>query len=200
MALYEANPRAFYDNNVNNLHAGRILQVPEIGAVKGKSVNAANREFKVQYDAWQEHKMMMAQAKNPVKVESEPAPTSAPAEKPAKTAKESTPSTDKAAAAKQQAAAKAKQLADAKAKKAADAKAKQQAAAKAKKDADRNASPMPRPRKQLMPRPKKTRNRNASPMPRRSSRQLRNNRRCQPARPPRPSKLKNYYALFAQVC
>jgi len=134
MALYEANPRAFYDNNVNNLHAGRILQVPEIGAVKGKSVSAANREFKVQYDAWQEHKMMMAQAKNPVKVESEPA--SAPAEKPTTTAKASTPSADKAATAKQQAAAKAKQLADAKAKKAADAKAKQQAAAQAKKEAE----------------------------------------------------------------
>jgi len=132
MALYETNPRAFYDNNVNNLRAGRILQVPEIAAVKSKSVSSANREFKVQYDAWQEHKMMVAQAKNPVKVESEPAPM----EKPAATAKASTPASNKAATAKQQAAAKARQLADAKAKKAADAKAKQQAAAQAKKEAE----------------------------------------------------------------
>ena len=130
MALYEANPRAFYDNNVNNLHAGRILQVPEIGAVKNKSVSEANREFKVQYDAWQEHKIMMAQAKNPVKVESEPVP----AEKPAKTAKSSTPASNNATA--KQAAAKAKQLADAKAKKAANAKAKQQADVKAKQEAE----------------------------------------------------------------
>jgi len=132
MALYETNPRAFYGNNVNNLRAGRILQVPDIGTVKGRSVSSANRQFKVQYDAWQEHKMMMAQAKNPVKVEPGPATV----EQPAKTAKASTPAKTNQTNAKQQAAAKAKQLADAKAKKAADAKAKQQAAAQAKKEAE----------------------------------------------------------------
>jgi len=153
MALYETNPRAFYDNNVNNLRAGRILQVPEIGTVKQRSASAANRQFKVQYDAWQEHKMMMAQAKNPVKVASEPASAPVPAEKPARTAapknnksnaqKQADAKAKKAAdtKAKQLAAAKAKKeaeqkrLADAKAKKAADAKAKQQAA-KAKKEAE----------------------------------------------------------------
>ena len=129
MALYEANPRAFYDNNVNNLHAGRILQVPDVGTVKSRSVSAANRQFKVQYDAWQEHKMMMAQARNPVKVESEPAP----AEKPAKTAQASKPASSIPAKPKK---LNAEQQAAAKAKKAADAKAKQQATAKAKKDAE----------------------------------------------------------------
>ena len=133
MALYEANPRAFYDNNVNNLRAGRILQVPEIGTVKNKSVSSANREFKVQYDAWQEHKIMMAQAKNPVKVESEPAPM----EKPAKTAKTSTPESSNAATAKQQADAKAKQQAAAKAKR--EAEQKRIANANAKKAADAQA-------------------------------------------------------------
>jgi pilus assembly protein FimV len=131
MALYETNPRAFYGNNVNNLRAGRILQVPDIGAVKNRSASAANRQFKVQYDAWQEHKMMMAQARNPVKVASEPAAV----KKPAQTAKASTPAKSNAqqqadAKAKQQAAAKAKKQAEQK--RLADAKAKQQSAKKQK--------------------------------------------------------------------
>ncbi|MGW8248614.1 MAG: FimV/HubP family polar landmark protein [Acidiferrobacterales bacterium] len=139
MALYETNPRAFYGNNVNNLRAGRILQVPDIGTVKNRSVSSANRQFKVQYDAWQEHKMMMAQARNPVKVASEPAPV----KQPTKTAKASTPApANNKSNAQQQADAKAKQQAAAKAKREAeqkrlaDAKAKQQAAAKAKREAE----------------------------------------------------------------
>jgi len=133
MALYETNPRAFYDSNVNNLRAGKILQVPELGSVKAKSVSSANREFKVQYDAWQEHKMMVAQAQNPVKVESGAVPV-----EPAPAAKAEKPVASTAENKKQKVTSKANQLAEAKAKKAAAAKAKKEAAEQ-KRIADANA-------------------------------------------------------------
>jgi len=148
MAIYEANPRAFYGNNVNNLRSGRILQIPEIETVQNRSAAADTRKFRAQYDAWQEHKLQMAQAAAPVKVASEPTPKS----KPVKVA-EAPKADDRASKIKAQREAEEKMKAEAKAKADAAAKAKADAAAKAKAEAKAKseAAKKPEPAKQQAP-------------------------------------------------
>src|SRR3989344_5812823 len=84
LAIYRNNKDAFFGNNVNNLKAGKILKVPEREEVDSVTSSQARREFRAQYDAWQEYKLKLASASGAVKVAeaSEAAPEAAP-EKPA---------------------------------------------------------------------------------------------------------------------
>ncbi|HHJ37870.1 MAG: hypothetical protein AXA67_01935 [Methylothermaceae bacteria B42] len=52
MALFNANPGAFYNNNVNELKAGVTLKVPEASQVVQLSPSQARREFQQQYQTW----------------------------------------------------------------------------------------------------------------------------------------------------
>lgn len=68
IALYNANRHAFFGNNVNNLHAGKILKVPEREEVEAISQSLARKEFRAQYDVWQEYKLKLAGAGRGIKV------------------------------------------------------------------------------------------------------------------------------------
>ena len=89
LAIYRTNKDAFFGNNVNNLKAGKILKFPERTEVAAVTQTEARREFRAQYDAWQEYKLRLASASSAVKVaetpEAAPAPEPAPVEKPAVT-------------------------------------------------------------------------------------------------------------------
>lgn len=75
LALYRANPNAFFGNNVNNLKAGQILKLPESAEVESVPAIAARTQFRAQYDAWQEYKIKLAGASSAIKVvDSEPKP------------------------------------------------------------------------------------------------------------------------------
>lgn len=52
VALYEKNPHAFYQQNVNALSAGKRLQIPGKEVVQKLSQDAALAEFTRQNDAW----------------------------------------------------------------------------------------------------------------------------------------------------
>ncbi len=52
MALYEANPKAFFKNNVNALSAGYTLKVPKRDVILRMSREQASTEFAQHYDAW----------------------------------------------------------------------------------------------------------------------------------------------------
>ncbi len=52
IALYEANPEAFYKPNVNALSAGAVLKVPEEDVVLRISRRQARKEFSKQVKAW----------------------------------------------------------------------------------------------------------------------------------------------------
>ncbi len=52
IALYEANPHAFYKPNVNALSAGAVLKVPEDDVVLRVSSRQAKKEFSRQVKAW----------------------------------------------------------------------------------------------------------------------------------------------------
>ena len=77
LALYRANRGAFFANNVNNLYAGKILKIPEREEVESLSAGSARKEFRAQYDVWQEYKLKLASASQEIKVAPEAA---APAE------------------------------------------------------------------------------------------------------------------------
>ncbi len=90
LAIYRTNKDAFFGNNVNNLKAGKILKMPESEEVNAVAVPQARREFRAQYNTWQEYKLKLAAASSAVKVteapEAAPAaetPAAKPAEKPA---------------------------------------------------------------------------------------------------------------------
>ncbi len=68
LALYDANPRAFFGKNVNNLKAGKILRIPDESAVRTRSPTGAHKVFAAQYDEWQEYKLKLARSRHPVKV------------------------------------------------------------------------------------------------------------------------------------
>jgi pilus assembly protein FimV len=84
LAIYRTNKDAFFGNNVNNLKAGKILKIPERVEAESVTRSDARREFRAQYDAWQEYKLKLASASGAVKVAEAPAvtPPAAP-EKPA---------------------------------------------------------------------------------------------------------------------
>ena len=84
LAIYRQNRSAFFANNLNNLRAGKILKLPEPDAVNAIAPDEARREFKVQYDSWQEYKLKLASASGGLKVaDSKPEPAAAPAAAPA---------------------------------------------------------------------------------------------------------------------
>jgi pilus assembly protein FimV len=52
MAIYEANPNAFFEKNVNALKAGHTLDVPKTEAILKLSHNQAKAAFKQQHNVW----------------------------------------------------------------------------------------------------------------------------------------------------
>ena len=52
IALLRANPDAFGDNNINNLHAGVTLKVPDRDAILALSKRQARAEARQQYKVW----------------------------------------------------------------------------------------------------------------------------------------------------
>ncbi|MFQ5994231.1 MAG: FimV/HubP family polar landmark protein [Acidiferrobacterales bacterium] len=68
MALFEANRGAFFEDNVNNVWAGKVLIVPEREQIEALSVQAARKVFLAQYGEWQEYKIKLASASQTIKV------------------------------------------------------------------------------------------------------------------------------------
>lgn len=75
LAIYRTNKDAFFGNNVNNLKAGKILKLPERVEVESVTPTQARREFRAQYDAWQEYKLKLAATSSAVKVTEAPEAT-----------------------------------------------------------------------------------------------------------------------------
>jgi len=99
LAIFRNNPDAFFRDNVNNLYAGKVLAIPERDQIESMSVAAARREFRAQYDVWQEYKLKLAAGSRALKVaDSTPAP-SAPAPAASKPAAQAELQKGKAAAA-----------------------------------------------------------------------------------------------------
>ncbi|MFV1992792.1 MAG: FimV/HubP family polar landmark protein, partial [Acidiferrobacterales bacterium] len=71
MAIFRNNQRAFFDDNVNNLKAGKILAIPEPGQVSTTGPAAARKEFLAQYSVWQEYKLRIAGAQNTLQMDEE---------------------------------------------------------------------------------------------------------------------------------
>jgi len=69
MAIFRNNQRAFFDDNVNNLKAGKILTIPETGQISTAGPAAARKEFLAQYSVWQEYKLRMAGAQNTLQMD-----------------------------------------------------------------------------------------------------------------------------------
>ena len=57
LGLLEANPRAFYDGNINNLKAGYVLRVPTREELMATSTAEALAEVKHQNQSWREGRM-----------------------------------------------------------------------------------------------------------------------------------------------
>ncbi len=55
MAIYKANPHAFYKENINALTAGKILNIPETEVVLNVPRNEAIAEFNRHTQAWKNH-------------------------------------------------------------------------------------------------------------------------------------------------
>jgi pilus assembly protein FimV len=68
LALYRTNKDAFFGNNVNNLKSGKILKLPESETIGSVSVPEARKEFRAQYDAWQEYKLKLAGSSRAIKL------------------------------------------------------------------------------------------------------------------------------------
>jgi pilus assembly protein FimV len=91
LAIFRVNPDAFFGKNVNNLRAGKILRIPEREEIEALPVAQARREFRAQYDVWQEYKLKLAGASRALKVaeaEVPPAPAEAKPLEPVPPAKE----------------------------------------------------------------------------------------------------------------
>lgn len=98
LAIYQKNREAFYDDNMNNIRAGKILRMPAGEEVDALSKEQARGAFQAQFDAWQEYKLKLAKAKRTVAVdepaETESKPAASTDKKPvadAATAKKETP-------------------------------------------------------------------------------------------------------------
>ncbi len=61
MALFQNNPSAFIDNNMNNLKMGSILRVEDESEFSAVDTVVAKTEFWQQYRAWQSYKQMLAE-------------------------------------------------------------------------------------------------------------------------------------------
>ena len=69
MAIFRNNQRAFFDDNVNNLKAGKILALPEPGQISTTGPAVARKEFLAQYSVWQEYKLRIAAAENTLQMD-----------------------------------------------------------------------------------------------------------------------------------
>ena len=99
LAIYRQNRDAFYDNNLNNIRAGKILRLPARENVEALSKEQARGAFQAQFDAWQEYKLRLAKAKRTIAVDE-------PAEAEDKLATDKKPVADAAATKKAAPAAK----------------------------------------------------------------------------------------------
>ena len=99
LAIYHQNRDAFYDNNLNNIRAGKILRLPARENVEALSKEQARGAFQAQFDAWQEYKLRLAKAKRTIAVDE-------PAEAEDKLATDKKPVADAAATKKAAPAAK----------------------------------------------------------------------------------------------
>lgn len=100
LAIFRNNPDAFFRNNVNNVYAGKVLKIPERDAVEASPIREARREFRVQYSAWKEYKLQLAERSQKLKVDAEPAESAPPPAKQTETQEakqESTAKADKSA-------------------------------------------------------------------------------------------------------
>jgi pilus assembly protein FimV len=68
LALHRTNKDAFFGDNVNNLKAGKILKLPENEAIESVSAPEARKEFRAQYNAWQEYKLKLAGSSRAIKL------------------------------------------------------------------------------------------------------------------------------------
>ncbi len=62
VALYEANPKAFVDNNMNRLKVGKILQAPSEEALSAITRKKAVKEIKLQTADWNKYRNKLAVA------------------------------------------------------------------------------------------------------------------------------------------
>jgi len=62
VALYEANPKAFYKKNVNALMAGKKLKIPDVDSILKLSRKQAADIFRQQYQQWQQKSTKPAKA------------------------------------------------------------------------------------------------------------------------------------------
>ncbi|WP_198245252.1 FimV/HubP family polar landmark protein [methane-oxidizing endosymbiont of Gigantopelta aegis] len=62
VALYEANPKAFYKKNVNALMAGKKLKIPDVDSILKLSRKQAADIFRQQYQQWQQKSTKAAKA------------------------------------------------------------------------------------------------------------------------------------------
>ncbi|BAU47866.1 hypothetical protein SVA_1291 [Sulfurifustis variabilis] len=91
VAIFKNNKSAFFGNNLNNLRAGKILKLPERDAVEATAPAQARKEFRAQYDVWQEYKLKLAAQSGTLKV-ADAAPAATPVEQAApKVEPEATP-------------------------------------------------------------------------------------------------------------
>ncbi|WJW74515.1 FimV/HubP family polar landmark protein [Thiohalobacter sp. IOR34] len=96
LALLEANPEAFYDNNINNLKAGYVLRVPSREEMTAISRAEARREVQRQYREWRERRSGASRSGS-VKRDSAAETVPGPAEGPATEAEAATePAADEA--------------------------------------------------------------------------------------------------------
>jgi pilus assembly protein FimV len=100
LAIFRNNKDAFFRDNVNNLRAGKVLKFPEREALNVPPRNEALREFRAQYDAWQEYKLKLAGGSRTLTVADSKPPESKPAPA-ADTAKKADAPAEKSAQAKQ---------------------------------------------------------------------------------------------------
>lgn len=80
VAIFRNNKAAFFGNNLNNLRAGKILQLPEREAVEATGPAQARTEFRAQYDVWQEYKLRLAAGSRTLKVADSTPPAPSPEE------------------------------------------------------------------------------------------------------------------------
>jgi pilus assembly protein FimV len=84
VAIFRNNRDAFFRDNVNNLRAGKILKMPERDEIDATPPTEARREFRAQYDSWQEYKLKLAGGSRTLKVAEGKAPDEKPTAAPVK--------------------------------------------------------------------------------------------------------------------
>jgi pilus assembly protein FimV len=101
VAIFKNNKSAFFGNNLNNLRAGKILKLPEREAVEASAPLQARKEFRAQYDVWQEYKLKLAAQSGALKM-ADAAPGTVPVEEARPEAKPDAPTEAKTEAAAKQ--------------------------------------------------------------------------------------------------